>query len=280
MFPFFTLGLPFTWINVSFAVRLFCPTAIVILALTRKSKGKLNEVKEMVEDQYLVYMCYGVIQGGKEEDIIYKTAGKAYMDFRRRISFQGKVSAEQRYDITEKVKKLLVKELPLLLQADTQETFDEKHHVICQDIIRIYDSTGGQAYGIAQRWVNQTLLHLALIEDNLHMGYWKMKENRKYFHVPVEQYVLEAAASKRKNKFKHGLNLMTAPLKHDKGENYQMEWYSPGEIQPPEFWEYPEYMEFQKAVRKRLKDMSSHTYRDCLSWAVYAYMEVVQRRNV
>ena len=172
----------------------------------------------MIEEQYLVYQCYGVTQGEKEEDIIYRAAGKTYLDFRRRISFQGKVSVEQRRVITEKVKNLLVKELPILFQTGTQEAFDEKHHEICQNIIRIYESTGGQAYGIAQRWVNQTLLHLALIEDHLHTGYWNMKECRKYFHVPVEQYVLEAAASKRKNKFKYGLNLMTAPLKHDKGE--------------------------------------------------------------
>lgn len=258
----------------------FLPHRHCYTCLNKKSKGKLNEVKEMVEDQYLVYMCYGVIQGGKEEDIIYKTAGKAYMDFRRRISFQGKVSAEQRYDITEKVKNLLVKELPSLLQADTQETFDEKHHEICQDILCIYDSAGSQAYGIAQRWINQTLLYLTVLERNLHMDYWKIEGSRKYFHVPVEPYVLEAAASKRKNKFRHGLTLMAAPLKHDKGEHYRMGWYSPGEVQSPEFWDYPEYMEFQKAVRKRLKDMSPHTYRDCLSWAIYAYMEVAQRRNV
>ena len=145
----------------------------------------------MIEEQYLVYQCYGVTQGEKEEDIIYRAAGKTYLDFRRRISFQGKVSVEQRRVITEKVKNLLVKELPILFQTGTQEAFDEKHHEICQNIIRIYESTGGQAYGIAQRWVNQTLLHLALIEDHLHTGYWNMKECRKYFHVPVEQYVLE-----------------------------------------------------------------------------------------
>lgn len=233
----------------------------------------------MMEDQYLIYMCYGITQGEKEEDIIYKAAGKTYMDFRRRISFQGKVSVEQRHDITEKVKNLLVKELPFLLRIGTQEEFDEKHHEICQDILRIYDSACGQAYGIAQRWVNQTLLHLAVIEDNLYTGYWNMKECRNYFHVPVENYVLEAAATKKKI-FKHGLNLMAAPLKHDKGENYKMGWYSPGEIQPAESWDYPEYMEFQKAVRTRLKEIGPHTYRDCLSWAVYAYMEIVQRKNV
>ena len=73
---------------------------------------------------------------------------------------------------------------------------------------------------------------MTVLERNLHMDYWKIEGSRKYFHVPVEPYVLEAAASKRKNKFKHGLNLMTVPLKHDKGENYQMggiprERYSP-----------------------------------------------------
>lgn len=71
---------------------------------------------------------------------------------------------------------------------------------------------------------------------------------------------------------------MIAPLKHDYKKNYIMGWYSPGEIQPAEYWEYQEYMEFQNAVRKRLQEFSPYTYRDCLSWAIYAYLEVVQSR--
>lgn len=112
------------------------------------------------------------------------------------------------------------------------------------------------------------------------MNYWNIEESRKYFHVPAEQYVLETASSRRKNKFRHGLNLMAAPLKHEKEENYKMGWYFPGETQPAEYWSYPEYIEFQKAVRTKLKDMNPHTYRDCLDWAVYAYLEVARRRNV
>ena len=234
----------------------------------------------MTEGLYLVYSCYGISEKDDKADIIFKAARKAYLDFRRRISFQSQVPADQRSIFERQVEELLVNELPGLLAADTQDEFDKIHHQVCENILQVYSVVGKQSYGIAQRWVNQTLLHLALIEDNLHTGYWNMKECRKYFHIQVEQYVLEAAASKRKNKFKHGLNLMTVPLKHDKGENYQMGWYSPGEIQPPEFWDYPEYMEFQKAVRTRLKDMRPHTYRDCLSWAVYAYMEAAQRRSV
>ena len=152
-----------------------------------------GEIKIMIENQYLIYIFYKVIQGECKEDVIYKAAERAYLDFSRRISFQGKVPVEQRYELAKTVKNLLVKELPSLFQADSQDDFDEKHHAICKHIVHIYDSIGSQAYGIAQRWVNQTLLHLAVIEKNLHMDYWNMEESRKYFHVPVEQYVLEAA---------------------------------------------------------------------------------------
>ena len=52
----------------------------------------------MIEEQYLVYQCYGVTQGEKEEDIIYRAAGKTYLDFRRRhiwISAEGYLFRER-----------------------------------------------------------------------------------------------------------------------------------------------------------------------------------------
>lgn len=232
----------------------------------------------MIENQYLIYACYKISQKDSREDIIYKAAGKAYLDFQRRVSFQGQVSAEQRFKLKRAIKDLLVAELPLLFQVGSQEEFDEKHHEICNHIIRIYASIREQAYGIAQRWVNQTLLSLAVIECNLHLKYWKIEESRRYFHIPVEQYVLEAASTKSKTRFKHGLNLMIAPSKHDNKKDYEMVWYFHEKIQPVEFWEYQEYMDFQNTVRKRLQEFFPHTYRDCLSWAICAYLEVVQMR--
>ena len=233
----------------------------------------------MIEEQYLVYQCYGVTQGEKEEDIIYRAAGKTYLDFRRRISFQGKVSVEQRRVITEKVKNLLVKKLPILFQTGTQEAFDEKHHEICQYIIRIYESTGGQAYGIAQRWVNQTLLELLTIEKFLDVNYWNIQEKRRYFHVPVDRYLLEAASSKSEGRFQHGLHLKVAPMKHDDMKDFHNGWYVPGETQPPESWEYDEYLQFQMAVRRKIKDVLSDRYKDCIEWGVYAFLEVAQIKN-
>lgn len=90
--------------------------------------------------------------------------------------------------------------------------------------------------------MNQTLLYPAVIEENLHTDYWNIEDTRKYFHVLVERYVLEEAASKRKHKFQNGLNLKSAPLKHNRTENYEMSWFYPGEIHPAEFWNYPEYL--------------------------------------
>lgn len=237
-----------------------------------------TEVRVMIENRYLIYACYGT-QGKNSDEVIWKAARRAYKDFCRRVSYQGKISIEDRQDSERDVENLLMREIPLLFQAGSQEEFDGMHYEICRHILLVYKDFGGLAYGTAQRWVNQTLLNLMIIEKNLHTGYWDIEGNRKYFHVPVEKRVLEAAATKKKI-FKHGLNLMAAPLKHNKGGNYKMGWYSPGEIQPAESWDYPEYVEFQKAVRARLKEIGPHTYRDCLDWAVYAYLEVVQRRNV
>ena len=47
-----------------------------------------------MENQYLIYIFYKVIQGECKEDVIYKAAERAYLDFSRRISFQGKVPVE------------------------------------------------------------------------------------------------------------------------------------------------------------------------------------------
>lgn len=44
----------------------------------------------MIENQYLIYTYYGVTQGEESESVIYKAARRTYLDFCRRISFQGK----------------------------------------------------------------------------------------------------------------------------------------------------------------------------------------------
>ena len=144
----------------------------------------------------------------------------------------------------------------------------------------MYKSAGDLTYGIAQRWLNLTLMNLVVIEANMKTRYWPLESTRKYFHVPVEQYLLEAATRKATNNYQHSLGLKCAPLRHDDPDDYTMAWFVPGEVQPYERWGYSEYMEFQLAVRERLKEhISKHIYRDPLDWAFRSFLEVSQAHN-
>lgn len=233
----------------------------------------------MIEDLYLLYSHYRITDKDKSADIIFNTARISYGDFCRRLYFQNRVPTNQNFSLERKVEHLLVEELPVLIETDNQESFDEKHHEICRHIIRVYDVVGGQSYGVAQRWLNLTLLNLTVVERILHTDYWNIAESRKYFHVPVERYLLEAATSRITDRFKHGLQLKMAPLKHTNPEDYQMDWYSPEKTNPFENWEYAEYIEFQKSVRERINESFSDRYKDCLDWAINAFLEVSQMRN-
>ena len=46
-----------------------------------------GEIKIMIENQYLIYIFYKVIQVECKEDVIYKAAERAHLDLSRRISF-------------------------------------------------------------------------------------------------------------------------------------------------------------------------------------------------
>lgn len=204
----------------------------------------------MIENLYLLYSHYGIEDRDEETDIIFKAARRAYRDFCRRVSFQGKVPVDQRNVFERKVEDLLVCEIPALLATNSQKEFDEKHHEICQRVIQVYSDTGGQSYGIAQRWVNQTLMYLAVIEKNLYVGDWNMEEKRKYFHVPIEQYLIEKLSDTIKLKF---------------------------EVVPKfEFLDYEKYVYFQAVIRDNINSSSSYKYRDPLDWAFHVYLKIAQ----
>lgn len=236
----------------------------------------------MLENKYLLYSHYGIKENDTSPKIILRAAKKSYLDFCRRVSFQNRVPLENRDTFQRNVENLLSDMIPSLLddvrsENGSQKLFDIKHNEICEAILHVYDCVGGQSYGIAQRWLNLTLMNLVVIDSNLKNGFLPIMDTRKFFHVPVDQYLLEAATSRYKDRFQHGLNLKYAPLKHNRPDNYQMDWYCPGKTQPFEYWEYPEYIEFQTAVRSKLKEFPmNQNYIDLLDWAFNAFMEASQ----
>lgn len=237
------------------------------------------------ENKYLLYAHYGVKESYNGSEIILKAARISLLDFCRRRPFCNSVKVQDRDKLDREAMQMLSDVIPDLLEiADktdsTQKDFDSRHHEICEAIIRIYSGSGTVPYGIAQRWLNLTVINLTVIEANMKTGYWPIEAARKYFHVPVEQYALEAATSKIPNRYRHSLGLKCAPLWHENPDSYEMDWFERGEVQPSESWGYSEYVEFQLAVRERLKDyIAKGVYQDPLDWSFKAFLEVSQTRN-
>lgn len=234
----------------------------------------------MIENTYLLYSHYGIKETDTTADIIMKAAEKSYREFCRNISFQSSVPADNRAALEREVENLLsakIAELPDT--ATTQDSFDTAHNNICNDIIRVFEAVGGISYGIAQRWLNLTLLNLVVIESVLASDILSLNAIRQYFHAPVDKYVIEAAASNRiLRPFQHGLKLQAAPIQLE-DDTYSVEWFTAGKSVPYEFWDYDMYINFQTAIRERLTaDITNGTYQDVLDWSMNAYLEVIARR--
>lgn len=236
-----------------------------------------------VENLYLVYKHYGIRENDSGPRIIQKAAKVSYLDFCRRVSFQNSVPVNKRDGYERAVENLLSERIPPVLESifrsqNGQEVFDALHHELCQAIIEIYADVGGLSYGIAQRWLNLTLMNLEVIQTSMGKRFYPYAGTRWYFHAPVDRYLLEVAASKS-DKFKHGLKLKAAPIRHDRTDGYQMGWFSAENTQPFESWEYPEYMEFQLSIRRKLGLWVDSPYYDPLDWAFQAFTEGAQARN-
>lgn len=231
--------------------------------------------------QYLLYLHYGIQESDSGSRVIYKAAQKSYLDFSRREFFQKSASSNDRKACKKAIVSLLREEIPELLKSKSHVEFDERHHSLCEKILRIYSPVCRQSYGIAQRWVNLTLQNLAAVDSMRSIKGLPIEAARRFFHAPVDRYIVEAASCKTKGDFQHGLNLKCAPLKHEPFSPYEIDFYHNGKTQPYHLWEYEEYKGFQSAVRGKLGTLSdSRHYQDVLDWAVRAFLEVAQKRFI
>ncbi|MCC8046578.1 MAG: hypothetical protein LIP12_14000 [Clostridiales bacterium] len=251
-----------------------------------KGKNYGSKEKNSNENLYLLFCNYGIKPNDSCPEIIKKVAYKSFASFCRRISFYDSASLDERNKAVKDTDELLAERIPVFLKAvqtenDSQEFFDQKHKELCGEMIQLFEPAGGLTYGIAQRWLNQTLQNLTVVDCNMPVASLPVADTKKYYHVPVEPAVLSVAAGKRKGRFEHELCIPCAPLKHNEPMVYQMDWYVSGRMQPFEKWEYPEYMDFQKAVRNRLAELASSqdgAFMTPLDWAFCAALEAAQPR--
>lgn len=254
--------------------------------VTEKKRNPSGCNGSTAEISYLLFHHYGIRDEDDLESIICRAAEKAFRYFCRRISFYDHGSVDEKQRNVKETNLLLAARIPTLIaravsKSEDQSEFDECHRRVCEEVMRLYAETGGLSYGVAQRWLNQTLVNLVVIDHCTSLEKLNLQEVRKYFHVPVEESVVRVATERREGKYDHALKLPCAPYRDKNTGRVQMSCYRHGTTLSFEEWEHPEYMEFQTMIREKLNETDESvrkTYRDPIDWAFQAYTEATQPR--
>lgn len=247
-----------------------CDVCVAVGQCRKRNDEILTEMKNrLVLGSHFKIKDYDDISG-----IICKAVSSAYSSLYTCILHDYSISAEDGNNFNREVGSLLADRIPELLEATDQNLFDERHHTICEEVIHIFSQKCQLKYGIAQRWLNETLVNLILIESSLLVSILPIAKARKHFHVSVDKEILQTATAQRKEVYHHGLGLKCAPLRHEDSAVYEMDWFHQKETQPCMSWGYEEYTEFQNAVRDVLKKpIKDGTYKDVLDWNLNALIE-------
>ena len=238
----------------------------------KQCQKQTGDILNSVKNKYLLEVLDNIEDSSNFSQIIQKAAGMAYHSFRRRVFHGNSVSKE----LNEEIKNLLADKIPELLNSASQKDFDYIHHLICETILQKYQPVYEQAYGIAQRWLNETLMNLVVIDSAMRNSKIDLMRSRKYFHVPVRENIIKIAACKVKDHYSNGLGLKAVPLEQETAGVYQMDWHVPGKTLRFEKWGYSEYIGFQTAVRNELKSfIRKGIYQDVLDWGFHVLVEAL-----
>lgn len=228
----------------------------VAARLCRKEGGY---ILARMKNEYVLESHYKIKAYDSVSEIIYKAAEKSFYTLCRRMFHETAVPEEEGKRLGSEVNALLADRIPELLESTDQDVFDERHHRICEDVVQICGRMWGRSYGIAQRWLNDAMINLIVIDGSLTSSKLPVGESRKYFHVPMGSETLEAAAAEKKGGYHYGLGIKCAQTRHEDSDVDKMDWG------------YEEYMEFQAAVRNALKTpVKKGVYRDAVEWGLYA----------
>ena len=172
-------------------------------------------------------------------------AEKAYKDLQRNLRGIGKTNIydeKQAYkkDIIELIKANITELFDMNLnnqkeQKRRQECFDNWHKNVCNQILKRSQNIEEHledafSYGLAQKWLNMTIKNMLVAET----ADWtqKLKRIRNLLHVPVDNYVLDAAYK-------------VLGIRDSKEGKYALK-------NPWSKWEYDVYIIFQEKIRNAI----------------------------
>ncbi len=165
------------------------------------------------------------------EEQAHICAVKAYRDVCRTIKYDGTDSA-----LIEEAKNsvlAIISKSVKNLQDDSID-FDEWHRELCEKIKNSFNEIIGKAIfhiGQAQKWVNMTLKYLRLM--GIDFG-----DIDKNMHIPVDNYIIDAAAIPLGRKICEEMNIEGLGVTFQPGKPWSV------------CEDYDKYLEFQEEIRR------------------------------
>ena len=126
------------------------------------------------------------------EGFHYAGIRRAFLDFSRTL----KIKNENRETLKKSAKKFILNKLIELNQTSflDQNEFDIFHKDTCLELIKVWNEL---EIGQAQKWINMTLKYWLLLGEERIEGF---ETNAKYFHIPLDSYVLKGMFDETKPK--------------------------------------------------------------------------------
>lgn len=282
---------------------------------------KIDEIgKEAVD--FFVYSYFGIVNGkDSNEEMKKKCAQRAYLDLARTLEFNSALKKQKEKEekdskyVKQKFRDIICNqiikrideqflehEFLSLADKELQEEFDRRHNIICNEIVTcaskmtfskgenkpvfiLSESLKKQEkidrfyYGQAQKWLNMTLKYIWL----LGIQEEQMGKLKNCLHVPVDSYIMEAAAGRcrKKGVTTEGVGIL---LKRNDGqykEKYSEEsvlpwsrWRGKENVEVKDDTKNNEYYKFQADLRQKLEDRGKSP----IEWENEQWIAVAENR--
>ena len=238
---------------------------------------------------FLLFSYFRITLESDTEDIINAAINRAYQDASRHVlsipddgeNYRLKKSAR------EEIRNFINKALK------SPDQYDALHREVCSNLITHYESFKSDdrkfTYGIAQKWVNMTMKYLCVVcsvlendwdDHSFCQAYKKeLKVLEPNLHVPVDSYILESAASKKKD-YRSGfcIKIPQKTRKPDESHKAAVGLYSDNAL-PWSKWEPNDEEDYYDHFQKELKNKIKPENLLPLDWEGPAWIKVAKHRT-
>lgn len=241
-------------------------------------------MKNKLAYDFLLHYYFKITTDSDYDEVFDLAIAKSYEDAVRQGAFNAIILSTDK-ELIPSIKKTAFEEMLNILKKHLKKGKFENdwHEKWCKEIVDIFSpikskkGTVAFSYGNAQKWVNMTLKNMYIIaiafkssKENLDNGWYDVIiNNAEHFHIPLDNYVLEAALL--------DFEAMESHIKVKSMKNKEYHIISDGKTYPwSQIPDYNTYAEFQNILTNEIKKKYPE---NPIDWECEAWGKVAQSKK-